>query len=115
MVCAACRARPEKRLLHAVGDGTSAAGGEKFDLRRETASKVPPLRGGDANMMKRYPVRGFQERPRSSCVRLVGNLLHFCRIVHDAVLMVAVESELADVRPEKASSSSFSDGSGRNE
>ena len=36
-------ARPEKRILHAVGDGTFAADGEKFDLRREMASKLPPL------------------------------------------------------------------------
>ena len=35
--------RAERRLLHAVGDGTFTADGEKFDRRREMASKLPEL------------------------------------------------------------------------
>ena len=35
--------RKERRMIHAVGDGTFAADGEKFDFRREMASKLPPL------------------------------------------------------------------------
>ena len=35
--------RREKRTFHAIGDGTFVADGEKFDLRREMASKLPPL------------------------------------------------------------------------
>ena len=35
--------RTEKRTFHAVGDGTFVADGEKFDLRREMASKLPLL------------------------------------------------------------------------
>ena len=35
--------RKERRLIHAVGDGTFTADGEKFDFRREMASKLPPL------------------------------------------------------------------------
>ena len=33
--------RPERRTFHAVGDGTFVADGEKFDRRREMASKLP--------------------------------------------------------------------------
>jgi len=36
-------ARAERRTFHAVGDGTFIADGETFDLRREMASKLPPL------------------------------------------------------------------------
>ena len=35
--------RQERRTFHAVGDGTFIADGEKFDLRREMASKLPLL------------------------------------------------------------------------
>ena len=35
--------RTERRTFHAVGDGTFVADGEKFDLRREMASKLPTL------------------------------------------------------------------------
>ena len=35
--------RAERRLLHAVGDGTFTADGERFDRRREMASKLPEL------------------------------------------------------------------------
>ena len=35
--------RAERRTFHAVGDGTFVADGERFDLRREMASKLPPL------------------------------------------------------------------------
>ena len=35
--------RVERRTFHAVGDGTFVADGETFDLRREMASKLPPL------------------------------------------------------------------------
>ena len=35
--------RRERRTFHAVGDGTFVADGEKFDLRREMASKLPAL------------------------------------------------------------------------
>ena len=35
--------RREKRTFHAIGDGTFVADGEKFDLRKEMASKLPPL------------------------------------------------------------------------
>ena len=35
--------RAERRTFHAVGDGTFVADGEKFDLRKEMASKLPPL------------------------------------------------------------------------
>ena len=35
--------RRERRTFHAVGDGTFIADGEKFDLRKEMASKLPPL------------------------------------------------------------------------
>ena len=35
--------RTERRTFHAVGDGTFVADGEKFDLRREMASKLPLL------------------------------------------------------------------------
>ena len=35
--------RAERRTFHAVGDGTFIADGETFDLRREMASKLPPL------------------------------------------------------------------------
>ena len=35
--------RTERRTFHAVGDGTFVADGEKFDLRKEMASKLPPL------------------------------------------------------------------------
>ena len=33
----------EKRTFHAIGDGTFVADGEKFDLRKEMASKLPLL------------------------------------------------------------------------
>jgi len=33
--------RTERRTFHAVGDGTFVADGEKFDRRREMASKLP--------------------------------------------------------------------------
>lgn len=32
----------DRRLLHAVGDGTFFADGERFDLRREMRAKLPP-------------------------------------------------------------------------
>ena len=35
--------RAERRTFHAVGDGTFVADGERFDRRREMASKLPPL------------------------------------------------------------------------
>jgi len=35
--------RAERRTFHAVGDGTFIADGERFDLRREMASKLPIL------------------------------------------------------------------------
>ena len=35
--------RTERRTFHAVGDGTFVADGEKFDLHREMASKLPEL------------------------------------------------------------------------
>ena len=35
--------RAERRTFHAVGDGTFVADGEKFDRRREMASKLPAL------------------------------------------------------------------------
>ena len=35
--------RKERRTFHAVGDGTFVADGEKFDLRKEMASKLPLL------------------------------------------------------------------------
>ena len=35
--------RAERRTCHAVGDGTFVADGERFDLRKEMASKLPPL------------------------------------------------------------------------
>lgn len=35
--------RREKRTFHAIGDGTFVADGEKFDLRKEMAPKLPPL------------------------------------------------------------------------
>ena len=35
--------RAERRMLHAVGDGTFVADGEKFDRRREMASRLPEL------------------------------------------------------------------------
>ena len=35
--------RAERRTFHAVGDGTFIADGEKFDLHRKMASKLPPL------------------------------------------------------------------------
>lgn len=34
-------ARKEKRMLHAVGDGTFIADGRKFDRRKQMASKLP--------------------------------------------------------------------------
>jgi flavin reductase (DIM6/NTAB) family NADH-FMN oxidoreductase RutF len=34
--------RPEKRTLHAVGDGTFLTDGEKFDRKKAMASKLPP-------------------------------------------------------------------------
>lgn len=33
---------PDKRLLHAVGDGTFVADGEKFNLRERMKAKLPP-------------------------------------------------------------------------
>lgn len=36
------RARAEQRRLHAVGDGTFIADGERFDRRRRMAGKLPP-------------------------------------------------------------------------
>ena len=33
----------ERRTFHAIGDGTFVADGERFDLRRQMASKLPPL------------------------------------------------------------------------
>ena len=35
--------RAERRTFHAVGDGTFVADGEKYDFRKEMASKLPPL------------------------------------------------------------------------
>lgn len=35
-------ARKEKRTLHAVGDGTFIADGERFDRRKMMAAKLPP-------------------------------------------------------------------------
>ena len=35
--------RSERRTFHAVGDGTFIADGERFDLRREMAPKLPAL------------------------------------------------------------------------
>ena len=35
--------RAERRTFHTVGDGTFIADGERFDLRREMASKLPAL------------------------------------------------------------------------
>lgn len=34
-------ARKEKRMIHAVGDGTFIADGRKFDRRKMMASKLP--------------------------------------------------------------------------
>jgi len=34
--------REERRTLHAVGDGTFVADGEKFDRRKAMRSKLPP-------------------------------------------------------------------------
>lgn len=33
---------PDKRLLHAVGDGTFVADGEKYNLREQMKAKLPP-------------------------------------------------------------------------
>ena len=33
----------ERRTIHAIGDGTFVADGELFDMRRQMASKLPPL------------------------------------------------------------------------
>lgn len=33
---------PDRRLLHAVGDGTFFADGERFDLRARMRAKLPP-------------------------------------------------------------------------
>ena len=35
--------RKERRIFHAVGNGTFFADGEKFDLRQEMATELPLL------------------------------------------------------------------------
>lgn len=35
-------ARKEKRMIHAVGDGTFIADGRRYDRRRQMAAKLPP-------------------------------------------------------------------------